>query len=112
MLCYSDAPIHTSLTHLPQSVPKSAAVHAFNVFLRYSQAPQNPKCLDDVSAVLSMCVRQSAIRDEVFVQLIKQCTRNPSTAGAMLYWQLMDLCLECESRERHLCVFLGGGSRG
>jgi hypothetical protein len=95
MMCHSEEGIHTSLTHLPHSVPKSAAVHAFDVFLRYTQRPEDEKCSADVAAVISMCVRQPAIRDEVYVQLIKQCTKNGSTRSTMLYWQLLDMCLEC-----------------
>ena len=95
MLCFQADPIHTSLTHLPHSVPKTAAIHAFDVFSRFVSETPPANIEKELAHVLRNGVQQPALRDEMYVQIIKQCTRNPSTTSTIRCWNVMDMLLSC-----------------
>merc|ERR1712032_1172403 len=44
--------------------------------------------------VLLPALREKALRDEIYCQVIKQITGNRSVEGTLRGWQLMDMCLQ------------------
>jgi hypothetical protein len=93
MLTYQATPLHTSLTHLPTRVSNKASIHAFSVFNSFI-SEDAPKGVDQALAhVLHTAVVQPGLRDELYIQVIKQMTNNPSTMSIIKAWKLFELLL-------------------
>jgi myosin heavy subunit len=58
------------------------------------------------SEVLEEGLKQSAIRDEIYVQLMKQCSFNPKSQACVRGWQLLGLTCETFLPSTHLLPFV------
>jgi len=93
MLVFTKDHLHTSLTHLPPDIPKASAIHSFAVFSEYISANPPPGIEKLVAHMLHMAVLKPPLRDEFYIQVIKQMTNNPTTKSIIRCWKLLELCL-------------------
>ena len=93
MLKFSSERLHTSLTHLPSNIPRAAAVHSFDVFTKYISDVPTADVEEELAHVLWIGVQNPTLRDEYFIQVIKQMTANPVTQSIIRSWKLFDLLL-------------------
>jgi hypothetical protein len=93
MLKFSSDRLHTSLTHLPSNIPRAAAVHSFDVFTKYISDIPSRDVEEELAHVLWIGVQNPTLRDEYFIQVIKQMTGNPVTQSIIRAWKLFDLLL-------------------
>ncbi|KAJ1719874.1 hypothetical protein LPJ53_005431 [Coemansia erecta] len=92
MISYaSDAPARP-LLNLPRELARDA-VRSFRVVQRFMGNDAAPSRFDDVLWLANAGVRAAALRDEVFCQLAKQVTGNPSAAAAEKGWTLLGVLL-------------------
>ena len=97
MLKHSKNPIHNSLTQIPEEdkVTQKLAKEMFKNILGYmgDKKYDNPNLL--ASEILKNCLDHpnKDLRSEVFCQIIKQLTANPSSDSVRRGWELMTLCL-------------------
>ncbi|KAJ1814637.1 hypothetical protein LPJ56_004796, partial [Coemansia sp. RSA 2599] len=96
MISYTSEPLTRSLMNLPREMNRDA-VRGFRVIQRFMG-----NCDDDVSLnekfadvlwLANVGVRNQPMRDEIFCQLAKQITGNPSPAAAEKGWTLMGVLL-------------------
>eukprot|EP00938_MAST-03A_sp_MAST-3A-sp1_P000954 g954.t1 len=93
MLKFSSERLHTSLTHLPSNIPRAAAVHSFDVFTKYISGVPTADVEEELAHVLWIGVQNPTLRDEYYIQVIKQMTANPVTQSIIRSWKLFDLLL-------------------
>ena len=94
-LHHQSKPIMTSLTQLDRG-SREEAVNAFKNILGFCQDAtyQYPMML--VQELISQCLAGGAdLQTEVYIQLMKQLSGNPSPTSTHLAWQLLTLCLQC-----------------
>jgi hypothetical protein len=86
-------PIHASLTEMDSKKGKIACRMFKNIMgFMGDRAYESPLLLAE--EVLRTALQEPFLRTEVFVQLIKQLTKNPAPDSVTRGWQLMSLCLE------------------
>jgi len=96
MLTHAKVTIAEALTHVPFT-KEALAVQNFRDILCWmgdkpGQECQRFACQD---SVINLARFDSQMRDEVFVQVMKQLVHNPSARSALFGWQLLlKLCLE------------------
>jgi len=99
MLSHNRQCIVESLTRVPSERGRtwfhadsyeSGAVHNFsNLLVCMGDKPaQEVQRLSSQNAILSLASEDKAFKDEIYVQLMKQLTRNPSPRSAELGWEL------------------------
>ena len=92
--------IATSLTILPASVPLSAALACFKVVLAVTTLPlsasrnANKPLIADVTRAINTVIRYADLRDEIYLQVIKQLNDNPKQSLTRQSWRMLDLLLE------------------
>ena len=91
--------IKTSLSVLPASVPLSAALACFKVVLAVTTVPITSSraakdLAPDVTRAINTVVRYADLRDEIYLQVIKQLNDNPRHDLTRQAWRLLDLLLE------------------
>lgn len=92
--------IGTSLTILPASVPLSAALACFRVVLAVTTLPlsasrtANKPLIADVTRAINTVIRYPDLRDEIYLQVIKQLNDNPKQSLTRQSWRMLDLLLE------------------
>ncbi|CAE7581259.1 Myo5a [Symbiodinium natans] len=94
MLGHSKVTIAESLTHLPKS-REAAAVQTFrNILIWMGDRPaQECQRIASRESVINSVSSDPLMRDETFVQILKQLTGNPSARSEWLGWQLLlQLC--------------------
>lgn len=64
------------------------------------------KQLEEGMAVVTIGREQQALRDEIFCQLIKQTTKNPTPEKEVFAWKLTWFCLCCFLPSRPICDIL------
>ncbi|KAG6621319.1 Unconventional myosin heavy chain 6 [Phytophthora cinnamomi] len=110
--------ISTPLTRLPKN-QAAIAVQAFrNVSGFMGNRASGKNQIDHCFKLLRNVVPRSlALKDEIYCQLCKQLTRNPSSNAVMNGWLLLNACLVTfppspplgESLERFISVHIGAG---
>jgi len=93
MLKWTKSPIPTSLTTLDPVTAKSATRLFKNVlgFMGDRPLPYPNSLAQDL---LEQCLATPDLRNEVYCQIIKQLTENPSPQSVSKGWQLMRCCLQ------------------
>jgi hypothetical protein len=95
--------IATSLSVLPATVPVQAALECFKVVLAVTTEPITPSqsqatsttaSIADVTRLINAVLRHPDLRDEVYLQVIKQLNDNPRHDLTRQAWRLLDLLLE------------------
>jgi hypothetical protein len=98
--------IGTSLSVLPATVPVHAALASFKVVLAVTTEPisssqsqvtrtnSTAALIADVTRLLNTVLRHADLRDEVYLQVIKQLNDNPRHDLTRQAWRLLDLLLE------------------
>ena len=108
---WSKEPIHASLTRLTKEQSK-AACKAFKRVLTYcgDRGSEPSQTYDVARELLELGLKEVLMRDELYVQLIKQLTLNPSTDSEKAAWRLMYACLDtfppCAEMENVLEMWL------
>lgn len=78
VMTYTDTPITTSLTSLPNETLRSEAIEMFRSILLFTQVPLEPIAVDYHVSLLQNCLdrflKNSELRNEFYAQLIKQST--------------------------------------
>jgi sugar diacid utilization regulator len=110
LLRWQHEPIHTSLTMLQDPNSRRLAVKSFRNILAFMGDRPLAKPVALAQELLEMGSAVPELRDEIFVQLAKQLSGNPSSASAERGWVLMHLALSTfppsEDLENHLELFL------
>ncbi|CAJ1399734.1 unnamed protein product [Effrenium voratum] len=93
MLAHSKVTIAEALTHLPKSREATAVQNFRNILIWMGDRPaQECQRIASRERVIAVSA-EPLLRDEVFVQLLKQLTGNPSVRSEWLGWQLLlQLC--------------------
>ena len=93
---HSLQPIHVALIRDLPPLESKEARRIFKTIMCYMGDRQNTSdsillALD----VLAKGIQMEALRPEIFVQIIKQVTNNPSSVSTAKGWELMAICLDC-----------------
>ena len=92
-LCHTTAPIHSSLMELPKQYVKDAT-KAFKCILGYMGDRRVPYPEQVAQELLDIAINSGeGLRDEIYAQLVKQLTDNPSSASISRGWDLMIVSL-------------------
>jgi len=93
MLKWTKKPIPTSLTNMSSTYAKMAS-KLFKNILGYmgDRSLSYPVML--AQDLLNQALETPEIRDEIYCQIIKQLTENPSPQSISKGWQLMEFCLQ------------------
>jgi len=91
--------IGTSLSILPTSVPLNAALACFKVVLSvttvpFSTAHAAKQLVPAVTRAINTVIRYPDLRDELYLQVIKQLNDNPRRDLTRQSWRLLDVLLE------------------
>ncbi|KAJ2845544.1 hypothetical protein J3B02_004652, partial [Coemansia erecta] len=96
MISYTSEPLTRSLMNLPREMNRDA-VRSFRVIQRFMGNTDEDVSLNekftDVLWLANVGVRNQPMRDEIFCQLAKQVTGNPSPAAAERGWTLIGVLL-------------------
>ncbi|CEO99091.1 hypothetical protein PBRA_007205 [Plasmodiophora brassicae] len=99
MLFWVDSDIHAPLTVLPDtasSTPKDTnklALLAFRSLQAFMGDRKSDKAFQEGYSVVTLGHSRPDLRDEIYVQTIKQLTRNPDPESCRKGWQLLGGCL-------------------
>jgi len=93
MLHWSKETIPTSLTNIEDKLLLKDAVRNFKNILAWSgdKTVQYPVMV--AREVVEKGIQCEGLRDEIYVQIIKQITNNPTPESTTQLWHLMQLCL-------------------
>jgi hypothetical protein len=95
-LRHQSKPIPTSLTQLDSKEKREEAVSTFKSILGYmGDAPYQFPIMLAVELVTKALSGGGELQTEVYTQLMKQLSDNPSEASKRLGWQLLALVLQC-----------------
>jgi hypothetical protein len=110
LLRFQTEPLHTSLTLLQSADARRAAVKTFRNILAFMGDRPLSKPVALGHEVLALGHAVPELRDEIFLQLLKQLSGNPSIASASRGWVLLYLCLctfhPSDEFENHLELWL------
>jgi hypothetical protein len=110
LLRWQHEPIHTSLTMLQDADHRRLAVKCFRDLLAFMGDRPLARPISLAQDILHAGSSTIELRDEIFLQLCKQLSSNPSASSLERGWVLMHLCLctfpPSEDLENHLELFL------
>jgi len=102
MLCHSKEPITECLTTFKPEYEQEALLNFRDIMICMGDMhAQNCRKAASQESVIALATNNIALRDEIFVQLMKQLTRNPRTNNPTLRsealgWHLLELlCISC-----------------
>lgn len=94
MMKWSKHPVHASLTRINPLFAKEAILINKNILgWMGEKAMSFPNML--AREVLEKGIQTPDIRDEIYVQCIKQVTENPNPQSVEKGWKLINMCLHC-----------------
>jgi myosin heavy subunit len=97
MLCWTNEPLHTSLTRLDgpgiSPVAKKHATRVFKNILGYMGDRQYSYPILLAQEVTRCGLECPSVRDEIYCQIVKQLIDNPGKSSVARGWNLMALCL-------------------
>ncbi|KAL1566700.1 Kinesin-like protein KIN-14E [Salvia divinorum] len=102
MLCFQKEPIPTSLLKINSDLI-GRAVKLFQIIQKYIEVDTSdrvsPMSLDErielVNKLYKQSLKRSELRDELFMQVLKQTRNNPDRHSLIRAWELMYLCASC-----------------
>ncbi|EGD81471.1 myosin-X [Salpingoeca rosetta] len=104
MIVYTKASqLPTSLVHLhnPENTELACSIWKdMNKQLR-GDLKEN-SVIQSTQSIVAYCLDRSELRDEVYCQLIRQVTNNPSPEQQLRGWQLLAICAACFSPSKRL----------
>jgi hypothetical protein len=93
-VCPLQEPIPTSLLKLPTE-HQSRAVKLFMCVLKYcgdtGEAPTIAQAVDTAQRILHQGLKRAELKDELYMQLVKQTRSNPYAASRLKAWELFNL---------------------
>jgi hypothetical protein len=93
-VCALQEPIPTSLLKLPAE-HQSRAVKLFLCVLKYcgdtGEAPTIAQAVDTAQRILHQGLKRAELKDELYMQLVKQTRSNPYAASRLKAWELFNL---------------------
>jgi len=106
---HTKSPIHTALSEMDSKKAKIACRMFKNIMgFMGDRAYESPMLLAE--EVLRTAIQEAWLRPEIYCQVIKQLTKNPSPESLKRGWQMMSLCLESfppgEEMENYLEMWL------
>eukprot|EP01100_Stratorugosa_tubuloviscum_P007534 TRINITY_DN3124_c0_g1_i1.p1 TRINITY_DN3124_c0_g1~~TRINITY_DN3124_c0_g1_i1.p1 ORF type:complete len:1462 (-),score=863.00 TRINITY_DN3124_c0_g1_i1:229-4614(-) len=110
MMNWQKSSIHGSLTRIEATLTlkdpnKEASIIFKNILGYMGDKPLNyPQML--AREVLQKGIDHKELRDEIYVQLLKQITNNPSSDSIAKGWKLIELAIECFPPSREFENFL------
>jgi len=94
MMDWSKSPIYSALTRLPSMLNKEAILTFKNIMgFMGDRVMSFPNML--AREVLEKGIQQPDLRDEIYIQIIKQVTNNPNPSSTEKGWKMMKMCLDC-----------------
>eukprot|EP01121_Diplochlamys_sp_Union-15-3_P019407 TRINITY_DN7303_c0_g1_i2.p1 TRINITY_DN7303_c0_g1~~TRINITY_DN7303_c0_g1_i2.p1 ORF type:complete len:146 (+),score=27.86 TRINITY_DN7303_c0_g1_i2:341-778(+) len=115
MLLWTKNAIPTALTQIDKMTDKEAKVIYKNLLgIMGDKQMQFPAIL--TKEVLDKGIINDKLRDEIYLQLIKQLTQNPNPESVKKGWKLLHLCLQhfppTDKFENYLEIWLRNESKG
>lgn len=108
MIVYTKMPqLPTSLVHLhnPESTELACSIWKdINKQLR-GELKEN-SIIQSTQSIIAYCLERGELRDEVYCQLIRQATNNPSPEQQLRSWQLLSICAACFCPSKRLYRFV------
>merc|ERR1712137_417387 len=94
MMNWSKHPIHAPLTRIPNLFQKDSVLSFKNIMgFMGDRVMSFPNML--AREVLEKGIQQPELRDEIYIQLIKQVTVNPNPSSTEKGYKMMNMCLHC-----------------
>merc|ERR1719326_1661354 len=107
MLTHSKANISEPLTNVPQKQEPAAVQNFRNIMVWMGdKTAQECQRLASRHDVLNLACGDNDIRDEVYLQVMKQLTNNPSPRSSLMGWQLMLLLCQAAPPSDELIEFI------
>ncbi|KAJ3426399.1 rho gtpase activation protein [Anaeramoeba flamelloides] len=105
---YQNTPISTSLLRLPKAIHCKTAIKLFKNLLVYMGeiSARNATDLKAISGILSTGVKTPELRDEIYIQVIKQTTNNPNKESEIKAWCALSLLAHSFIPTRNLHNFV------
>ncbi|KAJ6231100.1 rho gtpase activation protein [Anaeramoeba flamelloides] len=105
---YQNTPISTSLLRLPKAIHCKTAIKLFKNLLVYMGeiSARNVTDLKAISGILSTGVKTPELRDEIYIQVIKQTTNNPNNESEIKAWCALSLLAHSFIPTRNLHNFV------
>lgn len=94
MLRYQAEPIHTSLTAIADKPLRRTAVKVFRQVQAFMGDRPVAKPAAIAQDIMQECLTSPELRDETYLQIIKQLRDNPSSASLDRGWVLLHVCLQ------------------
>jgi len=94
MLSHSNVPIPSSLAALPSTPANSLALKIFRALLGYMGDRQYSYPISLAQEILQVGLAVPELRDEIFLQIMKQLNENPSGDSQQRGWLLFDVALQ------------------
>eukprot|EP00929_Paragymnodinium_shiwhaense_P097918 TRINITY_DN5948_c0_g2_i1.p1 TRINITY_DN5948_c0_g2~~TRINITY_DN5948_c0_g2_i1.p1 ORF type:complete len:2220 (-),score=660.83 TRINITY_DN5948_c0_g2_i1:77-6736(-) len=93
-LCHAQEAIDEALTKVPQALEDSAVRNFRDLLVcMYDSPAQGCQRSDSQEAIVALATSQPALRDEIYIQLLKQMTNNTSEKSVLAGWKLLEsLC--------------------
>lgn len=106
MVSHSYDGLHNGLTELPAEYEQSA-VKNFGAILEWmGDKPVTVHRLSASHDIVALANSHDSLKDEIYCQVMKQLTNNPSAGSILLGWKLLLLCCQLVSPSEDLYKFI------